>query len=411
MSLKMEPLPTPVEAAETIQVAQAIQTTPDATPAPVAMASAQDTAAQTASVDVEPAPALEPAPQSPAHASPQVARQLFEAGRRPEPRRSRRKPILLGALGIGVCAAGAALLTIGLPGLPSSSSNLIGTELAGNTATADAAPSVVPPAAPEGGDEAAARLPAAATPAPSQPAPASTAREAPPVAANNRLSLRGKRDQPVFIASPATATALDSAYAALTAGRFDEAAEHYRRALAGNGGEIDALLGLAYIARREGRNPEARDYYGEILRTAPSHPDATAGLLALAADGDILAAASRAADNAQRNPGSANAQAALGDLRARQGRFADAQQAFFRAFSLEPGNPLHAYNLAVALDRLHKYPQALDYYRRSIALSERLPVEAFPSRSLALQRAGQLEQGAAPSPSAGDGARQGRESP
>ncbi len=206
----------------------------------------------------------------------------------------------------------------------------------------------------------------------------------------------GKTNKPVFIAAPAAASSLDAAYAALKEGRFDDASASYQLALTRNGGEVDALLGLAYIAQRRGHSDEARTYYSEVLRQVPGHPAATAGMLSIVSEGDIQAATSRAGEVAQRNPDSAIALSSLGNLLARQGRIAEAQQAYFRAFTLEPANALHAYNLAVALDRLHKYPQALQYYKHAIALSENLVENeqaGFP-RSSALQRVEQLASSA-----------------
>jgi tetratricopeptide (TPR) repeat protein len=58
---------------------------------------------------------------------------------------------------------------------------------------------------------------------------------------------------------------------------------------------------------------------------------------------------------------------------AREGRIAEAQQAYFKALSLEPANAFHAYNLAVALDRMHKYAQAQQYYERSLSLFKASP--------------------------------------
>ncbi len=81
----------------------------------------------------------------------------------------------------------------------------------------------------------------------------------------------------------------------------------------------------------------------------------------------------------ERNPESAVALSTLGGLLAREGRIAEAQQVYFKALSLEPDNALYAYNLAVALDRMHKYQQAQGYYQRALMLAE---------KSAAIDRAG-----------------------
>ena len=176
----------------------------------------------------------------------------------------------------------------------------------------------------------------------------------------------------VFIAKAQTAGALDAAYGQLGQGNFVAAEAGYQRALAKNPGEIDAMIGLAYIARQQGRRDDALDYYQRVLRLQASHPVAMSGVLEVSAEGDARLAASRARELAERNPDSPAALATLGGMLAREGRIGEAQQANFRALSLEPANAFHAYNLAVALDRLHKTAQAATYYERAIALGKGL---------------------------------------
>jgi cytochrome c-type biogenesis protein CcmH/NrfG len=164
-------------------------------------------------------------------------------------------------------------------------------------------------------------------------------------------------------------SALELAYAALVQGRLPAAAQAYEQALLAHPEERDALLGLAYIAHQQGQTNEARDYYQRVLRHDPGNPVARSGLLAINAIDDPQASASRAREVAEQNPDSAAAQSTLGHAMVREGRLADAQQAFFRAHSLEPGVALHAFNLAVALDRLRQYGPARQYYERTLALS------------------------------------------
>ena len=60
----------------------------------------------------------------------------------------------------------------------------------------------------------------------------------------------------------------------------------------------------------------------------------------------------------------------LGNQLAQQGRWAEAQQEYFKAFAAEPDNADFAYNLAVSLDHLRQPRLALEYYRRALALAE-----------------------------------------
>lgn len=163
-------------------------------------------------------------------------------------------------------------------------------------------------------------------------------------------------------------TALEQGYSALTQGRLQDARQAYEQALGKNPEERDALLGLAYIAQQQGRKDEAQAFYKRVLRQEPGNPSAQTGLLMLNQPGDLQDFGNRSRDIAERNPESAAAQSMLGHALVRQDRLADARLAFARAQQLEPNVARHAFNLAVALDRLHRYDEARQYYERAVAL-------------------------------------------
>jgi Flp pilus assembly protein TadD len=66
-------------------------------------------------------------------------------------------------------------------------------------------------------------------------------------------------------------------------------------------------------------------------------------------------------------------------LYARQGRWPEAQQSYFRAFSTAPTNPDYAFNLAVGLDRLNQGRLAQSYYQRALALAQTAPAGFDPN--------------------------------
>jgi len=68
----------------------------------------------------------------------------------------------------------------------------------------------------------------------------------------------------------------------------------------------------------------------------------------------------------------------LGNQYAQQGRWAEAQQAYFKAFATDPDNADYAFNLAVSLDQLHQPALALEYYRRALALAEKRSASFAP---------------------------------
>jgi tetratricopeptide (TPR) repeat protein len=164
-------------------------------------------------------------------------------------------------------------------------------------------------------------------------------------------------------------SALELGYEALIQGRFKEATQAYSQALASNPEERDALLGLAYVAHQQGRDDEANAYYRRVLRQDPGNAVAQAGLIALGARSGSQDSASRARDVAEQNPKSAAAQVMLGHSLVQENRLADAQQAFYQAHLLEPAVASHAFNLAVALDRMRNYVPARRYYEAALTLS------------------------------------------
>lgn len=172
-------------------------------------------------------------------------------------------------------------------------------------------------------------------------------------------------------AEPAVdATAL-AAYQAFTAGDDATAGRLYRQLLQADARNVDALLGLAAIAVRQERTDEALGYYARVLELEPRNSIAQAGLVALVGESDPVAAQSRVKSLLARQPEDPYLHAVLGGLYAEQGQWGDAQQEYFQAYRLDPGNAEHAYNLAISLDQLGKGELALEYYQRALELLPR----------------------------------------
>jgi tetratricopeptide (TPR) repeat protein len=91
-------------------------------------------------------------------------------------------------------------------------------------------------------------------------------------------------------------------------------------------------------------------------------------LIAAFGRGDPLSAETRLKQLIVRDP-SAYLYFTLGNLYADQSLWAQAQQAYFQAHHLEPGNPDYAYNLAVGLEHLGQARLALGFYRRALVLA------------------------------------------
>jgi len=123
---------------------------------------------------------------------------------------------------------------------------------------------------------------------------------------------------------------------------------------------------------RAQRFESAEAIYQRLLRADPRDPHANAGLLALrGALVDPVAAESRVKSMLAADPESSVLYFALGNQYARQARWPEAQQAYFKAYSGDAENPDFAYNLAVSLEHLRQTRPAADYYRRALALAEK----------------------------------------
>jgi tetratricopeptide (TPR) repeat protein len=182
---------------------------------------------------------------------------------------------------------------------------------------------------------------------------------------------------------------VDMGYAAYQAGDLAKARTDYEQALADEPGNRDALLGLAAIETRSGRFEAAEAQYLRLLQVNPRDSHAQAGLLALRSSRlDPQASESRVKSMLAQDPGSHVLNFTLGNQFAQQGRWAEAQQEYFKAYAGDPENADFAYNLAVSLDHLRQRRLAHDYYVRAAALADKRGASFDPAS--ARLRAGQL---------------------
>ncbi len=201
---------------------------------------------------------------------------------------------------------------------------------------------------------------ASSTAAPRQRA---AARETRPQADASKLS--------VHRAAPEVNPKLEVAWLAYNQGNLAVARSHYQDVLRDEPTNRDALLGMAAVEVRASRSEYAEIYYQKLLESNPRDPHAQAGLFALRAHmTDPVQAESRVKSLLANDPEAYVLYFTLGNQYAQQGRWPEAQQAYFKAFSADPGNPDFAYNLGVSLDHVRQPKLALEYYRRAISLAQ-----------------------------------------
>jgi Tfp pilus assembly protein PilF len=168
---------------------------------------------------------------------------------------------------------------------------------------------------------------------------------------------------------PSINPVLAEAYQSLERGNLEASQRLYNQVVRDEPRNIDALLGLAAISAQQGDGDGATRRYSRVLEIDPRNSTAQAGLLGAMGAADPLAAESRLKQLIAREPTSF-LYFTLGNLYAEQNRWSQAQQAYFQAFSMEPGNPDYAYNLAVGLEHLNQPRPALNYYRQAVKLAQ-----------------------------------------
>jgi tetratricopeptide (TPR) repeat protein len=181
-----------------------------------------------------------------------------------------------------------------------------------------------------------------------------------------------------------------SAYQAFQSGDLAAAQRDYRQVLKNDPKNTDALHGLASISLSEGRFEAAEDYYLRILEADPKDSAAQAGLIGLRGQVDPVQSESRLKNLLASQPDSPFLNFTLGNLYALQGRWNEAQQAYFRAYAADGENPDYQFNLAVSLDQLRQPQLALQYYRGALAAAAQRPA-AF-DREQAARRVSELQK-------------------
>lgn len=176
---------------------------------------------------------------------------------------------------------------------------------------------------------------------------------------------------------------LMQAFDAFQRGDDGAAMAAYQRILAREPRNRDALLGAAAVHMRGQAYEQAAGHYVEVLRRYPRDAVAQAALISLQDNVDPVAGESRVKSLLNATPRDPNLHFSLGNLYAEQGRWPEAQLAFFEAYRLDGENPDYAFNLAVSLDRLAQHAAAREYYARAGELAALHPAAFDPEQARA----------------------------
>ncbi len=332
-------------------------------------------------------PATRPAAEPPPPASNTAdtatratARALFEA-KHPKPNENRSFAIAVGLLTL--------VASIGIGGYFWWQMQPAGTLVASGAALASPEPAGTPaPAAQTAAAVAPAEPAQAAAPATAQPSSGSQGLATASASPNNsnapdRAGRETARPEPPPVQAGAVARpsdpiritaaplkldpVLDQAFQAFQRGEAYRAAAAWQQVLASDPRNADALYGMAAVALQQGQPNQAADFYLRALEANPRDALALAGLLSLKGHVDPQQTESRLKNLLAEQADSPFLNFALGNLYANSTRWAEAQQAFFKAHVADPGNPDYLFNLAVSLDQLRQSRLAVQYYNQALA--------------------------------------------
>ncbi len=177
--------------------------------------------------------------------------------------------------------------------------------------------------------------------------------------------------------------ALLRGFDAFNRGDLELAQIEYERAQKSDPRNTDAMHGLAAVAVRQGRLDQADLLYRRIIEADPQDTVAMSALINNRSQIDPGIAESRLKSLSAAQPELAAPQFALGNLYARNGRWNEAQQAYFRAYGAEQDNPDILYNLAISLEHLRQNKLAAQYYTLAIAAAQSRPAGFDPAQAAA----------------------------
>lgn len=160
-------------------------------------------------------------------------------------------------------------------------------------------------------------------------------------------------------------------YAAWQRGDWYTAEHAYEEALAISPHQRDAVLGAAAVAAQLGDERKALRLYQMRIERAPKDEYALAGILSLSAvnsgNTDIESELNQLL---QEFPNAAHLHYVKGTIYARREQWQGAQNHFFEAWRLDYSRPDYVFNLAVAMDHLELYPQALEFYTQAYEMAK-----------------------------------------
>ncbi len=171
---------------------------------------------------------------------------------------------------------------------------------------------------------------------------------------------------------------LEQGFKALNTGQYEGAVALYKSALLKDPRNRDAMFGIATAYQKGGQKTQARNAYSALLAAYPAYEPGLNNLLVMASNESPKDALKELDALGARNPNFAAVYAQKAAIYGKMGDNISAKRNLVKALSLEPGNIVYRYNLAILVDKMGEidvatklYGQLLDQSAKGIAL----PVE------------------------------------
>ncbi|MCC6915367.1 MAG: tetratricopeptide repeat protein [Rhodospirillaceae bacterium] len=156
-------------------------------------------------------------------------------------------------------------------------------------------------------------------------------------------------------------------YDALIRGSYDMALGFYDDALKEEPSSILALLGRGAALQKLGRGQDAQGAYESVLKLDPENREALTNLTTVAAERAPQEALARLLDLERQYATFSPIKAQIGLAYAKLGSLPQALDYFRRALALAPDTVMYQYNMALVLDHLGRRDQAVASYERVLA--------------------------------------------
>ncbi len=237
---------------------------------------------------------------------------------------------------------------------------------AAETQVAAAPPATAKPDAPK---PVAPRMPQKAEPMPTLAADSPARMLSPPISIRrSEFDLAGVGNQVTVREVSKTARSNAAAgYDALVRGSYDMALGFYDDALKEEPNSILALLGRGAALQKLGRGQDAQGAYEAVLKLDAANREALTNLTAVAAERAPQEALTRLLDLERQYATFSPLKAQIGLTYAKLGSLPQALDYFRRAIALSPDTVMYHYNMALVLDHLGRRDQAVASYERVLA--------------------------------------------